>query len=81
MRSRIRAPIKTAPTMDPMTIPAIAPPDRPLSDCEPETAAVEVAADGLEKVELPVDELVENVMKAVSVGRTTLAHLVSAFEL
>jgi hypothetical protein len=71
----------TAAATAPTTIPAIAPPDNPLCDLEIAAAAVEEAPDELEEVADVVGELVEKVIKAVIVGRTTLAHLCSAFEL
>lgn len=76
--NRIMSPaIRAAPTTDPMTIPAIAPPDNPLLELD--APAVEEAEDD-EEVEVAdaVGELVEKVMKAVIVGSTTPAHLVCA---
>jgi len=67
-----------------MTIPAMAPPLRPplpegLGDgvfvAEAEAAEVGIA------VEDAVGAVVENVMKAVMVGKTTSAHVSSALEL
>jgi HAMP domain-containing protein len=80
IRRRINAPRITAPATDPTTIPAIAPPDNPLFELEL-VAAVDEVADELEEVADAVGEFVENVMDAVIVGSTTLAHLCSAFEL
>lgn len=65
--------IRAAPATDPMTIPAMAPPDRPLLP-PPPPAAAEPDGD-----ELEVD--VGRVMVEVSVGRVTLAHRSSALEL
>lgn len=83
MRSTINAPISAAPTTDPMTIPAIAPPDRPLLELEAVGMAEAEADedDDVDEVGDEVGEVVENVMKAVMVGSTTPAHLFSALEL
>jgi hypothetical protein len=60
-----------------MAIPAIAPPDKPLL-----WLALEAAVDTEDVgVAVVIDVLVANVMEAVIVGRTTLAHLSSALEL
>ena len=76
----INAPMSTAPTTAPTTIPAMAPPDRPFfvfdtagvaeADPEDEDEAVGEAVGVMEKV-----------VTAVIVGRTTPAHLFSALEL
>jgi len=67
---------RIAPTTDPITIPAIAPPDKPFRELE---FPVNVAEG--DDVADDVEVLVAKVMKAVIVGNTTLAHLVFAFEL
>jgi hypothetical protein len=72
--------------MDPITIPAIAPPDNPF---EPETALVAEGDEGDDDDDADVEDgdvvdvgrLVENVINAVIVGKTTPAHLSSAPEL
>lgn len=67
--------------MDPITIPAIAPPDSPLRP-EEGVAAFVVLEDGVaEEVELAVGAGIEKVMSFVMVGNTTFAHLSSAPEL
>lgn len=63
--------------IEPITMPAIAPPDNPLLMLEAAAAAVAEA----EEVVVDVTVLVEREMEAVIVGKTTLTHLVSAFEL
>lgn len=74
--------------IDPITIPAIAPPESPFF--EPEAMLVAEGEDDddvadVEDEEVVVDVdvgiLVEKVMKAVIVGSTTPAHLSSAPEL
>ncbi|KAA8571047.1 hypothetical protein EYC84_000411 [Monilinia fructicola] len=73
-------PISAArPNKDPITIPAIAPPDSPVFDAElvaaPEEDAVGLAVPELDAV------LVEKMMNPVIVGNTTPAQRVSAPEL
>ena len=70
---------KAARAIEPITMPAIAPPDSPFFTDEGDSVGF-ADAEG-EDVGDDVGELVENVMKAVMVGRTTLAHLFSAPEL
>ncbi len=70
MRRTTRPAIKAAPTTDPTTIPAMAPPDNPLLEWD----APAVAEAGVDDVADAVGELVENVMNAVIVGSTTRAH-------
>jgi hypothetical protein len=70
--------------MEPTTIPAMAPPLRPLRREEFDGAVLVADADATEvgtAVDDAVGEAVENVMKAVIVGNTTSAHLSSAREL
>lgn len=72
IQHRRRTPaIRAAPATDPITIPAIAPPERPLL---PPPAAAEPDGDVLE-----VD--VGSVMVEVRVGKVTLAQRSSALEL
>jgi hypothetical protein len=68
-----------APTTDPTTIPAISPPVNPFFEVEALGLAVAEADDV--DVDDDVGADVEKVMKAVMVGKTTPAHLSSAFEL
>jgi hypothetical protein len=69
-------------TIEPTTIPAMAPPDKPLFDFE---ALAEVVGDDDDEVGDEVADTVGTdvgkVMYAVMEGRTTLAHLCSAPEL
>jgi len=65
--------------MEPITIPAIAPPDNPLWELD--AAGVDVADGEIEEVGDEVAELVGKLIKAVIVGNTTPAHLCSALEL
>lgn len=65
---------------EPITIPAIAPPERPLLESEAGTAELDAEEDGVD-VDDAVGELVLKVMKAVMVGRVTPLHLSSALEL
>jgi hypothetical protein len=59
-------------------MPAIAPPDKPFFELEACPVADDEADDD---VDVEVGAEVEKVIKAVMVGSTTPAHLVSAFEL
>lgn len=73
-------------TTEPITIPAIAPPDNPFLEVDgAAVAAGELDDDGDEDDDDGVAEgvgaVVGNVMKAVIVGSCTLAHLRSAPEL
>lgn len=65
---------------EPMTIPAIAPPDSPFFEDEATPVGVLLTDDEVD-VEDGVLELVANVMYAVMVGSTTLAQRCSAPEL
>lgn len=71
----------TAPTTDPTTIPAIAPPDNPFFDVE--AAGVLVLDEVDPDVDVPVDvgSRVEKLTKPVMVGNIRPAHLVCASEL
>lgn len=72
------SPIRSAnPMTEPTTMPAIAPPDKPCFELE----ACPVADAEADDVDVDVGAEVEKVIKAVMVGSTTPAHLVSAFEL
>lgn len=71
--------MRATPTTDPMTIPAMAPPDNPFFEADAPGVAEAVAED--DEVGDAVGELVENVMKAVIVGKTTPTHRVCAWEL
>jgi hypothetical protein len=76
MRSSIIKPISSIrAAIDPITIPAMAPPDNPLPPLE--AAAAEVA----EEVAVDVAVLVAREIEAVIVGKTTPTHLDSALEL
>lgn len=79
MRRKISTPMIAAAATEPMTIPAIAPPERPFLVSEAGTAELD-AEDEDEGVDVAeaVGELVLKVMKAVMVGRTTPLHLCSA---
>jgi hypothetical protein len=66
-------------TTAPMTMPAIAPPDKPSFEFEACPVADAEADDA--DVDVEVGAEVEKVIKAVMVGSTTPTHLVSAFEL
>jgi hypothetical protein len=68
-----------APTTEPTTIPAIAPPDSPFFELFDDANGDDVAEG--EDVADAVGWLVEKVMKGVMVGSTTPAHLSSAPEL
>lgn len=79
-RRRIKPPRRIAPTIEPITIPAIAPPESPLSEVPALAALVLEAA----RVEDDVDvEVAVLVLKStpVIVGNTTPAQRVSAPEL
>jgi hypothetical protein len=62
-------------------MPAIAPPDKPFFELEACPVADAEADAEADDVDVEVGAEVEKVIKAVMVGSTTPAHLVSAFEL
>lgn len=66
--------IKAAPAIDPITMPAIAPPESPLPPPEPEP---ELEDGVLVAVDVEVGSVIVDVME----GSTTPAHRVSASEL
>jgi hypothetical protein len=78
MMSRIMRPNSSArAAIEPITIPAMAPPDNPLPLLDPVAAAEEVD----EEVAVDVTVLVAREIEAVIVGRTTPTHLESALAL
>jgi hypothetical protein len=76
-RSMIKPISSARAAIDPITIPAMAPPDNPLPPFEATAAAPEVA----EEVAVDVTVLVAREIEAVIVGKTTPTHLESALEL
>ena len=74
----IRAIIKAKRASAPMTIPAIAPFDNPPLFPAGTLVAEGPVPVGITELDVDVGKLVENVIEAVIVGRTTLAHLCSA---
>lgn len=81
--SNISPPISTAATIEPITMPAMTPPDSPLWDAPAAVPAAAVLDAALEDDDVgdEVTELVAKVIVAVIVGSTTPAHLFSAPEL
>lgn len=84
MRRKSRPARRAAPTTAPMTIPAMAPPDKPLWRLDAAAIDDEEGVDEEVEEDVVAEEvgmLVEKVMYPVMVGSTTPAHLVPAWEL
>jgi hypothetical protein len=79
----ISAAIRATPTIEPTTIPAMAPPDSPFLLSAAEAGALEDAGElvGEDVAEVEVLEGIPRERVGTKVGNTTPAHLLSAWEL